>query len=269
MVYSAGRDSPSSEDKPGLYLRRFDQLEAKPIAGTEGGISPFLSPDDRWVGFWVAASRGGRKLMRVSVDGGVAAALCDVDLPFGFSWGDDNQIVFAPGEAGGLLQVSADGGEPETLTIPDKSKDEMSHRLPYCLPRGKGVLFTILRYAGDVQPRVAVVELITRRWHILLEDAADARYIATGHLAFLRQGTLMVVPFDLGRLEVTGKPVPVVANVAEGLNNTWGDFDTAAGQFSISASGSLVYALGGILPDRQNSLVWVDHTGRAQPAVSY
>jgi len=41
-------------------------MEAKPIAGTEGGIDPFLSPDDRWVGFWAEG-----KLMKVSVDGGV------------------------------------------------------------------------------------------------------------------------------------------------------------------------------------------------------
>ena len=60
MVYSAVKENPGLQEKPHLYLRRFDQLEAKPIAGTEGGISPFLSPDDRWVGFWADG-----KLMKV------------------------------------------------------------------------------------------------------------------------------------------------------------------------------------------------------------
>ena len=77
MVYSAVKENPGPQDKPRLYLRRFDQLEAKPIAGTEGGISPFLSPDDRWVGFWADG-----KLMKVSVDGGVPATLCDVPTAF-------------------------------------------------------------------------------------------------------------------------------------------------------------------------------------------
>jgi Tol biopolymer transport system component len=259
LVYSAVKENPGTQDKSHLYLRRFDQLEAKPIAGTEGGSSPFLSPDDRWVGFWAE-----RKLMKVSVEGGVPAVLCEVQVPFGFSWGADNQIVFAAGELSGLSRISDAGGKLEVLTMPDHAKGEFAHRLPFCLPAGKGILFTIMHQPWDMHPGVAVVELATRKWRVLLEDAADARYVATGHLAFLRQGTLMVVPFDLDRLEVTGQPVPAVANIAQALNISSLAYDTAAGQFSISASGSMVYAGGGIPPDSQNSLVWVDRQGKAE-----
>jgi serine/threonine-protein kinase len=264
MVFSAVKENPSPQDKPRLYLRRLDQLGAKPIAGTQGGISPFLSPDDRWVGFWA-----GGMLMKVSVDGGVAAILCDVARPFGFSWGADNQIVFAGDRDSGLSRISADGGKPETLTMPDRSKGEYSHRLPHYLPAGKGILFTIKRHAWDHEPRVAVLELRTRRWQVLLDDAADARYAATGHLAFLREGTLMVVPFNSDKLQVTGQPVPAVANIAQALNTTDSRQDTAAGQFGISTSGSLVYASGGIRPDQENSLVWVDNRGKTEPIVSF
>jgi len=102
-------------------LARFER-EAKPITGTEDGYSPFLSPDDRWGGFWADG-----KLVKVSVDGGVAATLCEVPAPFGFSWGADNQIIIALHEVSGISRVSADGGKPETLTDPDKSKEEKSH----------------------------------------------------------------------------------------------------------------------------------------------
>ncbi|RPI27896.1 MAG: hypothetical protein EHM61_06915 [Acidobacteria bacterium] len=116
-----------------------------------------------------------------------------------------------------------------------------------------------------MQPRVAVLEPDTRKRRVLLEDAADARYLATGHLAFLRHGTLMLVPFDADKLQTTGEAFPVVENVAQALNTLqWGS-DTAAGQFSISASGSLIFAPGGIVPDAENSLVWVDHKGNAEP----
>jgi eukaryotic-like serine/threonine-protein kinase len=259
IVYSAVKENPGVEDKPRLYLRRLDQLEAKPIAGTEGGSSPFLSPDDRWVGFWADA-----KLMKVPVEGGVPAVLCDVPWPFGFSWGTDNQIVFAPGWNSGLSRISATGGMLENLTRPDRSKGEFAHRLPCCLPAGKRVLFTIMQHAWDMHPRVAVMDLATRKWRVLLEDAADARYVATGQLAFLRQGTLMVVPFDLNRLEVTGQPIPAVANIVQGLNTKNTYTDTAAGQFSVSAAGSMVYTAGGLPPDSQNSLVWVDRQGKAE-----
>src|SRR5258708_6050842 len=39
-------------DVPQLYLHALDRLDSAPIAGTEGGASPFVSPDGRWVGFW-------------------------------------------------------------------------------------------------------------------------------------------------------------------------------------------------------------------------
>jgi serine/threonine protein kinase len=51
VVYSAIEENPGPQAKPRLYLRRVDQSEAKSIAGTEGGDNPFLSPDNRWVGF--------------------------------------------------------------------------------------------------------------------------------------------------------------------------------------------------------------------------
>jgi serine/threonine-protein kinase len=264
VIYSGIKENPGTLDRPRLYLRGFDQLEAKPIAGTDGGISPFLSRDDRCVGFWAD-----RKLMKVPVEGGVPAVLCDVPQPFGFSWGEDNDIIFASNVNSGLSRISAAGGKVEMLTQPDQSRDEFAHRLPCWLPGGKGILLTITHHAWDAQPSVAVLELATRKWHVLLENAADARYVASGHLAFMRQGTLLVAPFDLRGFEITGQAVPAAANIAQALNFGNATYETAAGQFSISASGSLVYATGGILPDRQNSLVWVDHRGKAEPIASF
>jgi serine/threonine-protein kinase len=44
---------------------------------------------------------------------------------------------------------------------------------------------------------------------------------------------------------------------------------TAAGQFGVSAAGLLIYAPGGVLPDMQNSLVWVDRQGKGDPIASF
>ena len=256
IVYSAITENPGPQAKPHLYLHRTDQFEAKAIAGTEGGINPFLSPDDRWVGFWADG-----KLMKVPLDGGVPVTLCIAALPFGASWAPDDSIIFASSRSSGLFRVSAEGGDPESLTTPNKANEEFGHRLPYCLPDGKSVLFTIMSEPWDLQPRIALLDLKTRKWRVLMEDAADARYVTTGHLVFLRQGTLMTVPFDLGRGEVTGQPVPAIGNVMQALNSKHSRYNTAAGQFSISDSGCLVYAAGGIFPDTQDSLVLVDRNG--------
>jgi serine/threonine-protein kinase len=259
VVYSAIEENPGPQAKPQLYLRRMDQAQARPITGTEGGINPFLSPDNRWVGFWADG-----KLKKVPVDGGIPDPLCDAALIYGASWGPDNSILFANGEDAGLSRVSADGGKPEILTTPDPKQEESSHRLPSWLPNGKAVLFTVMRHYFDSQPRLALLRLDTREWRVLLPDAADAKYVSTGHLVFLRQGTLMAVRFDPARLEVIGQPSPLVENVMQTFS-TGGGYNTGAGQFTVSDSGALIYAPGGILPDMQNSLVWVDQRGIEQP----
>jgi len=239
-----------------------DQSAAKPIAGTEGGTCPFLSPDSRWVGFWADG-----KLKKVLVEGGVPSTLCDVPFLHGANWGRDNSIVFADGDLTGLSRVSAEGGKPEPLTKPDLKQEEYDHRLPSWLPNGKSVLFNIMKFGFDWKPSLALLRLDTGEWRVLLQDAADGRYVATGHLVFLRQGTLMAVRFDLAKLEVIGQPVALVENVMQafGLTET---HHTGAGQLGISDTGSLIYASGGVPSPPGNSLVWVDQRGTEQPAAA-
>ena len=35
-----------------LFVRKLDQLQAAPLAGTEGAASPFFSPDGQWIAFF-------------------------------------------------------------------------------------------------------------------------------------------------------------------------------------------------------------------------
>ncbi len=260
IVYCGVEEDTGPQAKPRLYLRRTDRLEAEPITGTDGGISPFLSPDDRWVGFWAD-----NKLKKVLVEGGVATDLCDTSpLLFGANWGPGNTIVFADGGTGGLSAVSADGGKPELLTDPDPKREEASHRLPAWLPNRKAVLFTAMRHNWDTHPWLCLLRPDTREWRTLLQDAADARYIPTGHLVFMRQGTLMAVRFDLARMEIIGQPVALVADVIQAFS-TGGWYHTGAGQFDVSDAGSLIYATGGMIPDPEQTLVWVDLSGVEKP----
>jgi len=264
VVYSAIEENPGPQAKPRLYLRRMDQSVAKPIAGTEGGDNPFLSPDNRWVGF----SADG-KLKKAPVEGGVSSTLCALSSRFlGATWGRDDGIVFADGWTAGLSRVSAEGGKLETLTKPDRKREEYGHRLPSWLPNGKAVLFTITRHGWDWQPRLALLRLDKGEWRPLLEDAADARYVPTGHLVFLRQGMLMAVRFDLARMEVVGQPVALVENVMQAFTSNSFGGHTGAGQFDISDTGALIYAAGGIVPATKISLVWVDQRGSEQPVTA-
>ena len=48
-----------------LFVRPLDQLQAAPLAGTEGAASPFFSPDDRSIAFFADG-----KLKKIAVTGG-------------------------------------------------------------------------------------------------------------------------------------------------------------------------------------------------------
>jgi eukaryotic-like serine/threonine-protein kinase len=93
---------------------------------------------------------------------------------------------------------------------------------------------------------------------VLVEGGSDARYIPTGHLVYLRAGTLMGVRFNVQQLEAAGSPVPLVEGVFGSTDNT------GAAQADFSALGSLAYVSGDRqAPDR--TLTWVDRNGAEQP----
>ncbi len=243
---------------PQLYARAMDQLSATPIPGTIGGISPFFSPDGQWVGF-----AAGGELRKVPLSGGPAVPLCKSAALFGASWGSDGNIVFATARNGGLLRVSAEGGTPEILTT--LQPDEYSHRLPHILPGARAVIFTISKGANrwdDTQ--IVVRSLVTGQQTVLIEGGADGRYVSTGHLVYVRLGTLMAAPFDPVRLVLTGGPTGLINGVMQSANFGFSDMsNTLAAQFAVSDTGALIYVTGGVLPAAQLSLAWVDRQGTA------
>ena len=95
-------------------------------------------------------------------------------------------------------------------------------------------------------------------------DSTDGRYLPSGHLVFLRQGTLMAMSMDPKRLEISGGAVGIVDGVQQAVNAGNPASDTGAGQWSFSASGVLAYVPGGIFPDQESALVWVDRDGVAE-----
>ena len=239
-----------------LYLRPMDSLEAKPIPGTlnGGGRSPFFSPDGQWVGFWA-----GGNLKKVSINGGVPVILCDASNLYGASWGPDDRILFGQGrqDLEGIYQVSAAGGSKELLISLDTAKGELAHG-PHLLPGGEAVLFTLSSGGPWNEAQIVVEQLETGERKVLINGGTDARYVPTGHLVYAQQGSLLAVPFDLERLEVTGNTVPV----AEGVTQSGSDF-TGAAHFSFSQLGSLVY-VPGITGEETNNLIWVDREGQQE-----
>jgi serine/threonine-protein kinase len=249
LVYRTGGSALGG----GLTVRNIDQLETQLLTGVTAARWPFFSADGQWVGFFE-----GVELKKVPIHGGSAITLCRVNgVPRGASWGDDNTIVFAASDNGGLRRVSADGGEPTSVTVLDQKQHEAPHTYPSVLPAGRGVLFTIGEVAG-ANSQVAVLDLKTGDRKVLLQGS-EPQYMNSGYLIYASGGTLRAVRFDLARLEVRGDPVPVVDRVMTGSL-------TGVVNYAVSRTGTLVYVPGG--PGFQStprSLVWVDRRGHETP----
>ena len=263
---AAGSPAASAEARQ-LYVRRMDRLNATPIEGTDRAESPFFSPDGQWIGFWQAGPNAvGRltsgELKKVPVAGGPVVTVCRTELPAGISWGPNGRIIFANHGGGGLWQVADAGGTPEAVTTPDLANGELSHRLPYVLPDGNAVLYTVQRSPGGWEDtQVMVRSLVTGEQKRLVEGAADARYVASGHLVYARMGTLLAQPFDVTRLEIAGKPVGVVEDVMQDVNSRFTIGNSGTAQFSVASNGTLAYLPGGVAPEGEYVPVWVDRNG--------
>lgn len=238
-----------------LHVRRLNQLQATALPGTDDADAPFFSPDGRWIAFFAAG-----KLKKALVSGGSVISLCDAPsgvMVGGGTWSDDGTIVFASrdSQGGNLMRVSSEGGAVES--VPSPPDDHSIPRWPQILPGGRAILSTGTGANGSYSDGNLLVQLKDgAERKVVLRGGYYGRYVASGHLLYIHDGTLFAAPFDLDRLEVTGQSVPVVEAVAA-LGVTGG------AQYSVSSSGALVY-----LPGTSATGVpvyWLDREGHTTP----
>jgi serine/threonine protein kinase len=214
-----------------LYVRPLASLSAQPLSGTDDAMYPFWSPDSREIGFFTPG-----KMKKINAAGGPPQTLLDSVNGRGGTWSKEGVIVFSPSTTQGLSRVSSEGGKPEPASKLDVAQAENSHRWPSFLPDGKHFLY----WSRSSRPgEVSVLylgELGTLESKVLMKSETMAVY-ASGHLLFLRGQTLMAQPFNPGRLEFSGEPVPLAEHVAMGGA-------TVRPIFSASDTGTLIYQSG-------------------------
>jgi len=236
-----------------LYLRLNHQLDATPLANTDDAFCPYFSPDGEWIAF---GQKG--RLRRISVLGGPATTICEAADLRGGSWGPDGTIVFAPNPRSGIWRVSAAGGEPVMLTEAGTGQGAPSHRWPQLLPDGKTALFTATAQNNDyASARIIAMSLETLEQKVVVEGGTFARYVPTGHIVFGRSGTLMAVPFNAKKLEVTGSAIPILEGVS-------GVPPMGSLQYAFSQTGTFSYLSGAAL-GMEELPIWIDREGKESP----
>jgi serine/threonine protein kinase len=233
----------AANGKRQLWLRPLDALETRPIPGTEDATYPFWSPDSRYIGFFAQG-----KLKKIAASGGPAQTLCDGDGRGG-SWNREGVIVFsAPGSS--IQRVAAAGGVAAAVT-----KAIGIHRNPVFLPDGRHFLYLDVGTEPE-KKGVYFSSLDDAENRRILPDSssavfAPASFGRVGHLLFIRENTLMALPFDAGNLKIAGEVFPV----ADGVSSL-SAASVGFAAITVSENGVLLFATGG-----SSQIVWFDRAG--------
>ncbi|HQR18976.1 MAG TPA: hypothetical protein PK948_11415, partial [Gemmatimonadales bacterium] len=220
-----------------IFVRRLDQLTAKPLPGTEMAEFPEFSPDGQWIAF--GAPDG--TLKKIQVDGTNLTTLCPVGTGgvSGLTWTSDKEVVFTRENltARGMWRVPSDGGEPVQFSKFDSASGERLQLAPRSADNGRLVFYSSTR-ASTLDLKIGVVTAADGKTKVF-SGLRGARVLglAAGFLIYVRaDGALMAAPFDLGSLEA-GPPLQILDSIAA---RYW--LSPAA----LSASGALLYQRGGL-----------------------
>ena len=237
-----------------IHVRAFDQLETRPVPGTEGGSCPFFSPDGASIGFFAD-----RRLKTISLAGGPPQNVADAPNARGGLWAPDGSILFVPAYDTGLWRVSAAGGVAQPVVSPETAKGERTYRWPVLLPGGRAVLFT----AGSIdspndydKARLVAFSFATGERRVVVDGVNMAGFVAPDTLVYSRAGVLFTVRFDVSRLEVVGQATPALEGVA-------GDPSSGAAYFAVANDGTLA-AVRGAGSKVNRLLTLVDRKGVTQ-----
>jgi dipeptidyl aminopeptidase/acylaminoacyl peptidase len=134
---------------------------------------------------------------------------------------------------------------------------EHTHRWPQVLPGAKAVLFTANKQPGDYEnASIDVVSLKSGERKTLLRGGYYGRYLPSGHLIYMHQGTLFAARMDLSRLALTSPPAPVLEKVASRVGEGGAAFD-------FSQSGTFVYQSS--RSRSQSTVQWLEKSGKLGP----
>ena len=226
-----------------LYFRRLDQLTPTPMPGTAGAISPFFTPDGRWVAFYA-----GNTLKKIAVTGGAPVTVQHAPYS-GYPsslWLADGALLTVTGD-GVLRRLDADG-VLSVIAAPDSAQGETSLFVSDVLPDGKTVLLTAATQ-GSTNGHGIAIDMESGERTVLIESAINAMAYDDGHLLWAQpDGALIAAAFDVDRLAITGSPVTLAQDVRISVGGP--------AHLSVSRNGSLVY-----VPESPFSLTLVNRQG--------
>jgi eukaryotic-like serine/threonine-protein kinase len=233
-----------------IYVKERAQLDAAPIAGTNGAANVAFSPDGEWIAFVAEGT-----LRKVPIEGGSPITIADsanAAIP-AIAWLDGGTILY--NDLGFNLHAVPENGGPWTRVLATDTIERGVVAITP-LPRGRGALVTTCLY-GCPESDVRAVDVAGGRGRVLAEDVLKAWHTANGEVVMVRRdGGVIAAPFDLRTLDFTGAAVPVL----DGIRRLGPFVDMV-----LSENGTLLYATGQSQPGSSAEVVWVTRDGTATP----
>ena len=243
-----------------LMHRRFNELVARQLPGTEGAWAPRFAPDGERVAF-VTVANGRMTIRIVSLSGGPPVTVLDSGVGSAVAWGPDDHLYFLHQAEPSVYRV-ASGGGPAELVTKLQGPPGATYSWPSILPNGRGMIVTAKPRGstetpgGPLQNTELVVHVFDLRSGISRLSIAGAfgTYALTGHLVYVTaEGTLLAAGFDQSSLELTGRPAALI----EGIDvRNDGVTDVA-----ISPNGTLAYTTPSF--NAPEAISWVARDGSA------
>jgi hypothetical protein len=173
-----------SERNNVIWIYEPGSQDATALANTERGSSPFWSPDGQSLGLFADG-----KLKKLNLANGTVQVLCEAPNGRGGSWNKDGVILFTPsGTLGvGLYRISAFGGTPVQINVPDKTLKEDSNRWPVFLPDGIPYLYSAVNLSSPrKEPHsIYIGSLNSNEKRFVVKAKGNTAYTAPGNLLFI------------------------------------------------------------------------------------
>nr|MBA3257663.1 protein kinase [Pyrinomonadaceae bacterium] len=240
-----------SEGQRTVWVRSLEALSAQSLPGTDGAISPFWSPDGRYLAFFAEG-----KLKKIEAAGGSSQTVCNLpaETEAVGTWGRDGTILFADADPakGGIYRVAAAGGAPTLLMKNDGDTKNWLH----FLPDGRHFLFSKDSKQSE-RDGIYVGSIDSPETKQLVQIFSRAEYAPPGYLLYVRDSTLLAQEFDANNLRLTGEPFAVVERLPYFDQTGWTEF-------SISENGVLAH----MSNVKTSQLAWLDRGGREAGTVT-